>query len=694
MNTLKLSREEVHDLNNNLAVIKLYSQLVMQQTGLSGDLREQVMIMHDQAVGALGVIDKARTSEKEDLQASGTDEQFDHCRALLLSAPAIVTLVDREGVVKFLNRAEPGYTVEDFLGKRIFDTISPEHHEDAMRMLRHTYDTGEVTEFINVIRMPAGTQWYENRLGRIKEAVAEPLVMVVSTNITSRVLAEQGLNRGREQMRVLLSNLPGMAYRCAHAPGWSMEFVSEGSLALTGYTPEEFTDGHLTYEEIIHPDDRAAVDRAIRESVSKGEAFTLDYRIYSRDGKIRNVWEKGRLVTETGDPEAKLEGFIMEITARVQAEEMLKAHREKLESIFRVSPSGIGMVINREIKEVNQRICEMVGYRADELLGKNSRCLYPTQEDYDYVGREKYRQIEQKGIGIVESRWQRKDGGIINVLMASTPLVPGDRSKGVIFTALDITEQKQAEAQQRRIQEELIQVQKMETIGLLAGGMAHEFNNTLQVINTLTELAQMQTGAEHPIAAQLAQIRTSVKQASGMVGQLLAFARQQASNPETLDLNRIISDSMAVLGSLVGERIRIAWQPADDLWPVRLDPAQVNQVIINLCLNARDAIPERGTITLATGNICCTPEDCFMGENCCQPDDFVMISVTDTGSGIDETTRQRMFEPFFTTKPVGKGTGLGLSTVYGIVRQNQGYIEVDSEPGRGTTIRVYFPRFR
>ncbi len=694
MNKINLSREEVHDLNNNLAVIKLYAQLVMQHQGLGGDLKEQVLIMHDQAVGAIGIIDQAQAANQEKPEKAKPDEQLDHCRSLLLSAPAIVTLVDRDGVVKFLNRAEPGYTVADFLGKKIFDTISPEHHEDAMMMLRHTYDTGEMTDFVNVIRMPAGTQWYENRLGRITEALADPLVMVVSTNITSRVLAEHGMNRGREQMRVLLSNLPGMAYRCANAPGWSMEFVSEGSLALTGYTPEEFTDGHLTYEEIIHPDDRAGVDRAIQESVAKGEAFTLDYRIFSRDGKMHHVWEKGRLVTEAGDPEPRLEGFIMDITARVQAEEMVKAHREKLESIFRVSPSGIGMVINREIREVNQRICEMTGYSAGELIGKNARLLYPSQEEYDYVGNEKYRQIDLKGIGIVESKWQRKNGTIINVMMASTPLVPGDQSKGVIFTALDITEQKLAEARQRRIQEELIQAQKMETIGQLAGGMAHEFNNTLQVINTLAELAQMQTGAGHPAATQLAQIRTSVKQASGMVGQLLAFARRQVANPESLDLNQMISDSLIMLSSLAGERIRLEFKPDPDLWPVRLDPAQVNQVIINLCLNARDAIPGRGTITLATGNLCCTPDNCIMGENCCQPDDFVMISVADTGTGIDEATRQRMFEPFFTTKPVGKGTGLGLSTVYGIVRQNHGYIAVDSEPGRGTTIRVYFPRSR
>ncbi len=691
MGDSRLSREMAHDLNNNLAVIKLYAQLAMQHTTVDEELIEQLKVMLDQADEAIGMIERASACPNGDAAPVDAVQLSDQCWSLLNNAPAIITLVDREGMVKFLNRAEPGFTVEDFLGKKIFDTISPEHHEDAMTVLRHTFDTGEMTGFVNVVQMPAGTQWYENRLGRILEGLSEPLVMVVSTNITTRVQAEHEVARGREQMRVLLTNLPGMAYRCANAPGWSMEFVSEGSLALTGYSPEEFTDGRMTFEEIIHPDDRAGVDRAIQQSVSRGEAFTLDYRIITRDGEIRNVWEKGRLVTKPGDPDPRLEGFIMDITARVRAEESLQAQREKMERIFRVSPSGIGMVINRDIVEVNQRVCEMTGYSADELIGKNARFLYPTQEDYDFVGREKYRQIEAKGFGVVETKWRRIDGAVIDVMMASTPLVSEDQSKGVIFTALDITEQKRAEAEQRRMQEELIQAQKMETIGLLAGGMAHEFNNTLQMINTLAELAQLKLEPGHEVHQQLQLIRTSVKQSSGVVGQLLAFARKQTFQPETLDLNLLIEESMVIVSRLVGPKVELLWEPGTDLGTIRMDPAQVSQVFLNLCLNARDAISGEGKIAIRTANVRCTPDHCIMGENCCTPGDFVMLSVEDDGAGMDEETRSRIFEPFFTTKPKGKGTGLGLSTVYGIVRQNQGYIEVDSAPGKGTAFRIYFP---
>jgi signal transduction histidine kinase len=193
---------------------------------------------------------------------------------------------------------------------------------------------------------------------------------------------------------------------------------------------------------------------------------------------------------------------------------------------------------------------------------------------------------------------------------------------------------------------------------------------------------------------QLQLIRTSVKQSSGVVGQLLAFARKQVFQPIALNLNNFVEESLIFVNRLIGDHAEVSWAPGQDLWKVKMDPAQVNQVFLNLCLNARDAISGNGHIRISTGNIHCPPDHGFTGETPCKPGDFVMLSIEDDGAGMDEETRARIFEPFFTTKPPGKGTGLGLSTVYGIVRQNDGYIEVDSAPGQGTTFRVYFPRYQ
>ncbi|HOX77000.1 MAG TPA: PAS domain S-box protein, partial [Bacteroidales bacterium] len=456
--------------------------------------------------------------------------------------------------------------------------------------------------------------------------------------------------------------------------------------------PEDFIMGKkLQYEDIIHPDDRNYVNDTIQEYVVKDMPFTLEYRIKAKDGTERRVWEKGRQVLGNDNTERRLEGFIMDITERIHVEEELKRNQEKIMSVFRVSPSGIGMVINRMITEINDRICEMTGYSQDELIGQNALILYPSKEDYDYVGTEKYRQIEKTGIGVVETRWKRKNGTVIDILLASTPLVNHDNSQGVIFTALDITNFKKTEAEKRRIEEQLFQARKLEVIGKLAGGVAHEFNNTLQVINTLTELSIMKLDQDHPVAGHLDQIRTSVRQSSAFIGQLLTFARKQPFNPVIINLNDYIGSILDMLHRLIGDRIKVNWIPGIDLWQTRIDPVQLNQVLINLTINARDAIGDSGTIDVITGNerITAASSKKLQGS---RPGEFIRLTIRDNGCGMEKEVLQQIFDPFFTTKPVGKGTGLGLSTVYGIVDQNHGFILADSQPGKGSTFHAYFPR--
>lgn len=487
------------------------------------------------------------------------------------------------------------------------------------------------------------------------------------------------------QYRVLLNNIPGMAYRCHNAPGWPMEFVSEGCLPLTGYLPSELAGpGSIDYEELIRPDDRPAVAAGVRKGVAEGVPFVLEYRIITKDGEERWVWERGQHVVRPEFDEPRLEGFIMDITGRKEAQ-------EKLLSIFRVAPAGIGMVRDRILLEVNQRICDMTGYALEELIGRSALMLYPTRQDFDYVGKEKYEQIRDKGTGVVETVWKKKDGSIIHILLASTPLVPGNNSLGVIFTAMDITDRKTAEAEQKRLQEQLTQAQKMETIGTLAGGIAHEFNNNLQIIHTFTELSMRKLEQDHPVLAYLQQILMAARQSSTMVGQLLAFASRQAVSPEVLNINHLVEEMQMMLQKLVGDRITLVWKPGEGLWPVFIDPSQLRQAVINLAINARDAIAGGGEILIQTTNETCS-DTCTIDHERHTPGDFIMLSVTDDGCGMDKKTLEKIFEPFFTTKSRFKGTGLGLSTVYGIVKQNKGFIVVNSKPAKGSTFKMYFPK--
>ena len=243
----------------------------------------------------------------------------------------------------------------------------------------------------------------------------------------------------------------------------------------------------------------------------------------------------------------------------------------------------------------------------------------------------------------------------------------------------------------RAAEERLFLSQKLEAIGRLAGGVAHDFNNILGVITGYGELAQRQLGPEHPAGPRVDQMMKAAERAASLTRQLLAFSRNQVMQPKLLDLNDLVADVEKMLGRLIGEDVDLVVHPAPGLGTVRADPGQIEQIILNLAVNARDAMPKGGSLTLETANVD-LDEDYCAAHPPMKPGRYVMLAVSDTGVGMDEETQHRVFEPFFTTKPEGQGTGLGLATVYGIVKQSGGYIWLYSEPGRGTTLRAYLPR--
>jgi PAS domain S-box-containing protein len=326
----------------------------------------------------------------------------------------------------------------------------------------------------------------------------------------------------------------------------------------------------------------------------------------------------------------------------------------------------------------NQTAERMFGYTHTEAVGRPG---------LEWIAPEDREQVKNNMMSGHENSYQitalRKDGTTFFAEIQAKMINVADRSIRVT-TLRDITERKKMEAQ-------LYQALKMESVGRLAGGVAHDFNNMLGVILGHTELALLQADENHELHGDLTEIQKAAKRSADITKQLLAFARKQTISPRQLDLNDTVASMLNMLRRLIGEDIDLVWKPAAHLWPVKMDPSQIDQILANLCVNARDAISGVGKLTIETGKKTFDEEYCNEHPGFI-PGDFVLLAVSDNGCGMDKDTLDNLFEPFFTTKDVGKGTGLGLATVYGIVKQNAGFINVYSEPGQGSTFRIYLPR--
>jgi two-component system, cell cycle sensor histidine kinase and response regulator CckA len=374
--------------------------------------------------------------------------------------------------------------------------------------------------------------------------------------------------------------------------------------------------------------------------------------------------------------------------ARREAESALRASEQRLR---RLAESGIiGIVVadtSGRIVEVNDAFLQMVGYSRDELLSGSIRWDDMTPPELRPASEIALEQLKAKGVALPwEKECLRKDGTRVPVLVG-VAMLEDPMTIGVVA---DLSERRRAEESLRRTETQLRQIQKMEAIGSLAGGIAHDFNNLLTVILSIGEMMVSDLRPGDPMRADAEQIVSAGERARALTRQLLAFSRQQVLEPRVLDLNQIVKGVETILRRLVGEHIEVTFVGAPNLGVVKVDPGQIEQVILNLAANARDAMPQGGKLTLETADI--ELDERYVRDHVgARAGPHVLLAVTDTGVGMDKDTQARMFEPFFTTKGKGKGTGFGLATVFGIVQQNGGNIWVYSEPGEGTSVKVYFP---
>ncbi|NBB94545.1 MAG: PAS domain S-box protein [Planctomycetes bacterium] len=382
------------------------------------------------------------------------------------------------------------------------------------------------------------------------------------------------------------------------------------------------------------------------------------------------------------------------LLARQKTEAALRDSERRHRELFTGSRDGLVMVdAAGHIVDANEAYCRMLGYSIEELRAMENFYEITPETWRAWEAEEIWRNrlLKQGYSGIYRKEYIRKDGTVFPVELQSYAVFDDGGEIWYLWgVARDITERVRAEEERTRLEEQYRQAQKLEAVGRLAGGVAHDFNNQLQAILGFADIVLGEPDLPDDIADSIGEIRKAAARSADLTRQLLAFARKQTVCPKVLDLNETVGRMLQMLRRLIGEDIQLQWSPGKALGPVRIDPGQVNQILANLCVNASDAIDGVGHVDIATTSVRIAPEDAD-GTTDRSPGDYVCLSVTDDGAGMDAEVQGQIFEPFFTTKDPGRGTGLGLATVYGIVRQNGGFVDVSSEPGRGTTLCIYLP---
>ena len=509
--------------------------------------------------------------------------------------------------------------------------------------------------------------------------------------ISDRKRIEDALRESKARYEEVISMISDIVWRYevdGHGQ-FVRSYISPVADRLLRLPPGTIGHSFEKYFSFVHSEDLPDVQETLLQALATiAEETFAEYRLCRPDGTICWVRSHGSAHQQPNGHIAAF-GTTTDINEQKRAEAALRDSETKYQSLFdnaQVALFRTGISDGRLI-EINRRYAQMAGYEnVQECMAE-----FNSSEAWaDPHGRDELVKIlrERGHVNDYETEIIRRDGAHIWILFSATIFPEQGFIEGSI---VEITDRKKAEQEREKLQAQLTQAQKMESIGRLAGGVAHDFNNMLSIILGNTEMVLDEIDTGNPFFENMQEIRKAAERSADFTRQLLAFARKQTIAPKVLDLNETIEGMHNMLRRLIGENIDLAWLPKTDLWPIKLDPSQADQILANLCVNARDAIKEIGKITIETDNASFDEDYCREHEGF-KPGEYVVIGVSDDGGGMGRETLENIFEPFYSTKDVGKGTGLGLATVYGIARQNNGFINVYSQPGEGTTLKIYFPR--
>lgn len=640
-----------------------------------GDLQERVRQL-EASVHQAG-------EELRQLQAQNT-----LLRTLMENSLSGIYLV-REGRYLFANPTYceiVGYPWEELRKKDPLDVVLPEDRELARERLRARLAGQEPpSEYeLRLLRGDGSTRHVWLRAMRVFQE-GEPAVLGNLVDLTSLRQREMELRASEEKFRTAFMN-SAVGITLVSPDGVYRE-VNPAMARILGYEPHELLGKKV--EEFTHPDDLVKRSKFLEDlltgRVEKGEQ---DRRFIRKDGAI--VWVRIWATVqrdEAGNPVYFI-SLVQDITAQKQAEDALRESEERYKSLVELLPEGVWVQRQGKILYVNPAMVRLLGASGPEdLLGKSI---------YQFVHPDSRSSVEQRTeeilrdgitVPLKEQRYMALDGSIVEVETSATA-VPFGGQRAVLAVYRDIGQRKQHEKERKALEERFLQAQKMEAVGILAGGIAHDFNNLLMSIQGNVSLMLLETPEGHANKERLEAIQDAVKSGAELTRQLLGFARGGRYEMRPVDMNQLLEETSSLFGR-TRKNITIHKRFQPGIWPVEADRSQMEQVLMNIFVNAADAMPQGGELFLDTENVSLDEE--YVKPFSGRPGPYVRVSITDTGKGMEEEILQHIFEPFFTTKAMGRGTGLGLATVYGIVKGHKGLITVYSTPGQGTTFHIYLP---
>ena len=564
-----------------------------------------------------------------------------------------------------------GYTREELLRLRVADIDAPENRVNAPEIVHQLFTVGQAIREQLVVTKD-GRKLPVEINSHVFDLDGSPTMISCMRDISERRRIERALRESEERFVKAFQSIPAILSLSDATDEGRFLHVNEAFERLCGYSRKEAI-GRSSVELGMWAEDPNEYAESERLFARDGRLRNFEHRFRTRSGEVRTGLTSSEIVEIGGKPVA--------LTATVDITEQKKTDEAMRSLATAIEQAGEAVVItdlDGVIQYLNPAFQKATGYAKEEAIGQSTRLMKSGKHSPEFYA-DLWSTIRQGRVWTGRMINRRKDGSLLEEDATISPIRDAaGRSTGYVAVKRDIT-------RQRQLEDQLRQAQKMESIGRLAGGVAHDFNNLLTVINGYSSFLLKGLKKGDPLRSFADEIRVAGERAASLTRQLLAFSRKQTIEPRLLDLNATVRESAPMLQRLIGEDIALKTRLDGSLGQVMADPDQIHQVIMNLAVNARDAMPNGGTLDIESRNV-------EMGEAAANAGRFVLLTVTDNGQGMDEATKQQIFEPFFTTKGVGKGTGLGLSTVYGIVQQSGGFIDVTSEVGHGTSFGAYFPR--